>query len=107
MSVTPLNSDASSGQLPPRLSPDAGPASLGAPGDSSLDLTVAVKTLDGVEAASLAAVEGGADVEGGEKPPVYVDVTYMDIAREFSILGYIGFGGPAAHIGLFQKVRRC
>lgn len=36
--------------------------------------------------------------------PLYVDVTYWDIAREFSLLGYIGFGGPAAHIGLFQKV---
>jgi len=35
--------------------------------------------------------------------PKYADVTYWDIAKEFSILGYIGFGGPAAHIGLFQK----
>ena len=40
-----------------------------------------------------------------DKPEPFVEVTYWDIAREFSIMGYIGFGGPAAHIGLFQKVR--
>jgi len=37
-----------------------------------------------------------------EAPPQYVDITYWDITREFSILGWIAFGGPAAHIGLFQ-----
>lgn len=27
----------------------------------------------------------------------------MDIVKQFSLLGWIAFGGPAAHIGLFQK----
>jgi hypothetical protein len=35
----------------------------------------------------------------------YVDVTYGDIFRQFTILGWTAFGGPAAHIGLFQRVR--
>ncbi|GIL47404.1 hypothetical protein Vafri_4228 [Volvox africanus] len=33
----------------------------------------------------------------------YVSVTYFDILKHFSLMGYIGFGGPAAHIGLFQR----
>ena len=45
------------------------------------------------------------DINKEEEPaPVqYLDVTYWDITREFSILGWIAFGGPAAHIGLFQR----
>lgn len=45
------------------------------------------------------------DVTNDEEPgPVqYVDVTYWDITKEFSLLGWIAFGGPAAHIGLFQR----
>lgn len=33
-----------------------------------------------------------------------VQVGYRDIAKEFSLLGWTAFGGPAAHIGLFQRV---
>lgn len=33
----------------------------------------------------------------------YADVTYGDIFKQFSILGWTAFGGPAAHIGLFQR----
>lgn len=33
-------------------------------------------------------------------------VSYADIAKQFSLLGWVAFGGPAAHIALFQKVRR-
>lgn len=32
----------------------------------------------------------------------YATVTYMDIFRQFVLLGWTAFGGPAAHIGLFQ-----
>eukprot|EP00955_Chlamydomonas_euryale_P052637 355232-Chlamydomonas_euryale.AAC.3 len=43
-----------------------------------------------------------------ESPPEemvgFAEVTFADIAREFFILGWIGFGGPQAHIGLFQRV---
>ncbi len=35
------------------------------------------------------------------------EVDFGDIAKEFSLMGWIGFGGPAAHIGLFQRVRCC
>lgn len=95
--VMPLDSDASSARLSPHPN-DGGTGSNSAAVDEGPPAVAA--TLD-VEAAILPA---GEDADGCEKPPVYVDVTYMDIAREFSILGYIGFGGPAAHIGLFQKV---
>jgi beta-galactosidase GanA len=37
--------------------------------------------------------------------PIVRDVTYWELAKEFSILGFIGFGGPAAHVGLFKRVR--
>ncbi|KAK3255906.1 hypothetical protein CYMTET_34936 [Cymbomonas tetramitiformis] len=31
------------------------------------------------------------------------DRTYQDIFKSFALLGWIGFGGPAAHIALFEK----
>ena len=40
-----------------------------------------------------------------KQPEEYVDVTWPMLIKEFSVLGWIGFGGPAAHIGLFQKVK--
>ncbi|KAG2490382.1 hypothetical protein HYH03_011183 [Edaphochlamys debaryana] len=33
----------------------------------------------------------------------YASVSYMDILKHWSLMGYIGFGGPAAHIGMFQR----
>uniref|UniRef100_A0A383W4R4 Chromate transporter n=1 Tax=Tetradesmus obliquus TaxID=3088 RepID=A0A383W4R4_TETOB len=33
----------------------------------------------------------------------YAAVSYGDIAKQFSILGWTAFGGPAAHIGMFQR----
>eukprot|EP00879_Flechtneria_rotunda_P029774 GHRR01032222.1.p1 GENE.GHRR01032222.1~~GHRR01032222.1.p1 ORF type:complete len:108 (+),score=36.75 GHRR01032222.1:152-475(+) len=39
-----------------------------------------------------------------EQEEQYVNVTYADIAKQFSLLGWTAFGGPAAHIGLFQRV---
>lgn len=42
-------------------------------------------------------------LEVEEADPQYVKVTYFDILKQFSIMGWIAFGGPAAHIGLFQK----
>ncbi|KAJ9527912.1 hypothetical protein QJQ45_005640 [Haematococcus lacustris] len=49
------------------------------------------------------AIEGKAPSGPDEEPEKYADVTYRDILIQFSILGWIAFGGPAAHIGLFQK----
>lgn len=43
------------------------------------------------------------DIELEHQP--YVDVTYKDIFKQFVLLGWTAFGGPAAHIGLFQT--RC
>lgn len=40
-----------------------------------------------------------------EEEVEYADVTYLDILKQFSLLGWTAFGGPAAHIGLFQRVR--
>lgn len=60
------------------------------------------------------------DVEAQEKvvddavppaPATEVDqlanVGYVDILKEFSLMGWVAFGGPAAHIALFQKVHNC
>jgi hypothetical protein len=64
-------------------------------------------------------VEAAITAEGGKEPDSkdagesavaehqveqYTDVTYGDIFKQFSILGWTAFGGPAAHIGLFQRV---
>lgn len=35
--------------------------------------------------------------------PQVVRVGYRDIAKNWALLGYTAFGGPAAHIGIFQK----
>jgi len=34
----------------------------------------------------------------------FAEVGYKDIFKQFVMLGWTAFGGPAAHIGLFQKV---
>lgn len=35
-----------------------------------------------------------------------VSVTFLDIFKNFFLMGWVAFGGPTAHIGFFQKVRR-
>lgn len=60
-----------------------------------------------VEAAIAHQKEGNKDIDGAaeqEHEEKYVDVTFIDIAKQFSILGWTAFGGPAAHIGYFQRV---
>ena len=61
----------------------------------------------GDERAPLGAAD--ADVEraaGGRArgEPEYADAGFLDIFKNFALLGWTAFGGPAAHIGLFQKV---
>lgn len=49
--------------------------------------------------------EPSKDVEALEPPPptpLYTSVGYREIFKEFVLLGWTGFGGPASHIGLFQ-----
>ncbi|KAG0610833.1 hypothetical protein M758_7G095400 [Ceratodon purpureus] len=38
-----------------------------------------------------------------EEEPKLAEVSYVDILKQFSLLGWVAFGGPAAHIALFQK----
>jgi hypothetical protein len=45
-----------------------------------------------------------ADAADQQQVEQYADVSYADIAKQFSILGWTAFGGPAAHIGMFQRV---
>eukprot|EP00882_Tetradesmus_deserticola_P024840 GHRQ01027171.1.p1 GENE.GHRQ01027171.1~~GHRQ01027171.1.p1 ORF type:complete len:153 (+),score=31.38 GHRQ01027171.1:573-1031(+) len=65
-----------------------------------------------VEAAISSNADGGKDAgpeaQAAEQQLAqqYADVSYADIAKQFSILGWTGFGGPAAHIGMFQRVGR-
>lgn len=42
-------------------------------------------------------------LEDGEEPETYAKVTYFDILKHWSLMGYIGFGGPAAHIGRLSR----
>ncbi len=44
-------------------------------------------------------------LEDGEEPETYAKVTYLDILKHWSLMGYIGFGGPAAHIGELDRQR--
>lgn len=57
-----------------------------------------MSALDRVAEAS----DKGADA--GQVRTDYVDVGYADIARNFVLLGWTAFGGPAAHVGLFQRL---
>jgi len=50
------------------------------------------------------AAASGAAAQAEEE---YADVSYVDIAKQFFILGWTAFGGPAAHVGLFEKVMCC
>jgi hypothetical protein len=52
--------------------------------------------------------DAGVDAQAAEQQQIeqYADVGYRDIAKQFSILGWTAFGGPAAHIGMFQRVSR-
>lgn len=47
----------------------------------------------------------GIDAEKGEldDPPI-AEVGFWDIAKHFILLGWTAFGGPAAHVALFQKL---
>lgn len=47
-----------------------------------------------------------ADTADGNGTALIEHVGYRDIAKQFSLLGWTAFGGPAAHIGIMQKVRR-
>ena len=31
------------------------------------------------------------------------EVSYGDIFKQFAVLGWTAFGGPAAHLGMFEK----
>lgn len=55
---------------------------------------------------SKASSEDTAAAEGAteEHTEVVVSATYKEIVYHFFILGWTAFGGPAAHIGMFQKV---
>eukprot|EP00775_Hariotina_reticulata_P008009 gene8009-8207_t len=49
--------------------------------------------------------DAGAAADGvaAQDEQQFADVSYLDITKQFFILGWTAFGGPAAHIGLFQK----
>ena len=38
-----------------------------------------------------------------DTPAAPPNVTYKDLFTRFILLGWIAFGGPSAHIALFQK----
>ena len=40
-----------------------------------------------------------------EEQAEYTDVTYTQLVRQFMLMGWTAFGGPSAHIALFETVR--
>mmetsp|Transcript_91889 Transcript_91889/g.163588 ORF Transcript_91889/g.163588 Transcript_91889/m.163588 type:complete len:460 (+) Transcript_91889:47-1426(+) len=42
--------------------------------------------------------------EQPSEEPAYREVGFSDIFKNFVLMGWTAFGGPAAHVGLFQKV---
>lgn len=44
------------------------------------------------------------EAEASEAEFLVQPATYREIAKHFGILGWTSFGGPAAHIAMFQKV---
>lgn len=71
----------------------------------SADMAIAVDALKAGDGQGTAETPKDVAAAEEESDPQYTKVTYFDIAKQFSIMGWIAFGGPAAHIGLFQKVR--
>ena len=41
---------------------------------------------------------------GAEAPKAYAQVGFAEIFTQFVLLGWTAFGGPQAHIALFQKI---
>ncbi|CAK0787139.1 hypothetical protein CVIRNUC_010355 [Coccomyxa viridis] len=76
-------------------SPEAGPSTADASHARGVDLSTARSSavlLDGIKQ----------PVE--DTPTAPPNVTYKDLFTRFILLGWIAFGGPSAHIALFQKI---
>ena len=58
----------------------------------------------GANGGTAAAAVSAAEVE---TPFVVQPATYLEIVKYFGILGWTAFGGPAAHVAMFQKVGEC
>lgn len=72
-------------------------------GLAALDVEAAAGSGGGKDAAAADEAAGAAAADKEDEQ--YANVTYLDITKQFSLLGWTAFGGPAAHIGLFQRVR--
>jgi chromate transporter len=93
-------------ELRQRVHPDVEAPST-ADGSSSRDgVTAAVTTTNdgnnGNGNADKDAAEATTTTTNNNETP-YRDISYAEIAKEYSLLGWTAFGGPAAHIGLFER----
>jgi hypothetical protein len=87
-------------------------AATSTPADVAADVEAQISSSHGntphkdadVAAALPAATPGSVHNAAADGEELFVRVTYWDIFKQFSILGWTAFGGPAAHIGLFQRV---
>lgn len=73
------------------------------PGTLDVDQTSSAATVD-VEAAVNHTPDSPGKDTTEQQEEVYAEVSYLDIFKQFSLLGWTAFGGPAAHIGMFQRV---
>lgn len=90
-------------------------AANGQPANGMQSASSGLKDVEGQEARDDAVTNDVQALEVAQEPnghanngevaakDVIVSVTFLGILREFSILGWTAFGGPAAHIALFQK----
>jgi hypothetical protein len=67
--------------------------------------TAAAAGAPGKDVEAAAGGEHGAVADAAGGSGIVERVSYCDIAKQFSLLGWSAFGGPAAHIGIMQKVR--
>lgn len=79
-------------------------ATDGAMPPAASDSQVALADAKPTGSTNLSDKAGGASEAASEDAVVINSASYWEIAKYFGILGWTAFGGPAAHVAMFQKV---
>lgn len=79
-------------------------ATDGAMPPAASDSQVALADAKPTGSTNLSDKAGGASEAASEDAVVINSASYWEIAKYFGILGWTAFGGPAAHVAMFQKL---